>query len=124
MSRLQTRTSGVQLHPTSLHSGTLGADAYRFVDWLERAGQSWWQMLPLGPPDRARSPYKSSSAFAAWRGLLAEPAAKVSDAEVEAFRAAESFWIGGWERVAGGRRAVEEEKKKKDKYEEKKKKKE
>lgn len=96
----------MQLHPTSLASGTLGADAYRFVDWLERAGQSWWQMLPLGPPDRARSPYKSASAFAAWRGLLGEPAAKVSDDEIEAFRARESYWIGGWERVAGGRRAA------------------
>jgi 4-alpha-glucanotransferase len=101
-----TRTSGVQLHPTSLASGTLGDDAFRFVDWLERAGQSWWQMLPLGPPDRARSPYKSSSAFAAWRGLLADPSAEVSDDELAAFRARESFWIGDWERVAGGRRAV------------------
>jgi len=103
---LAQRTSGVQLHPTSLASGTLGDDALRFVDWLEQAGQSWWQMLPLGPPDRARSPYKSKSAFAAWRGLLANPSAEVSDDEIEAFRARESYWIEGWERVAGGRRAV------------------
>jgi 4-alpha-glucanotransferase len=103
---LHRRTSGVQLHPTSLASGTLGDDAYRFVDWLQSAGQSWWQMLPLGPPDRARSPYKSSSAFAAWRGLLADPSAEVSEDEIEDFRAREAFWIGGWEAVAGGRRAV------------------
>jgi 4-alpha-glucanotransferase len=103
---LQRRTSGIQLHPTSLTAGTLGDDAFRFVDWLHDAGQSWWQMLPLGPPDRARSPYKSDSAFAAWRGLLANPAAEVSDDEIEEFRARESFWIGDWERVAGGRRAV------------------
>jgi 4-alpha-glucanotransferase len=103
---LQRRTSGVQLHPTSLASGTLGDDAFRFVDWLHAAGQSWWQMLPLGPPDRARSPYKSASAFAAWRGLLADPSAEVSADEIESFRAKESFWIGDWERVAGGRRAV------------------
>ena len=96
----------MQLHPTSLAAGRLGDDAYRFVDWLVEAGQSYWQMLPLGPPDRARSPYKSASAFAAWRGLLADPAAPVSDDEIDAFRAAESFWIGDWERVAGGRRAV------------------
>jgi len=100
------RSAGVQLHPTSLASGTLGDDAYRFVDWLATAGQSWWQVLPLGPPDRARSPYKSASAFAAWRGLLADPAAPVCDDDIEAFRAAESFWIGDWEAVAGGRRAV------------------
>jgi 4-alpha-glucanotransferase len=100
------RAAGVQLHPTSLAAGRLGGDAYRFVDWLVEAGQSYWQMLPLGPPDRARSPYKSASAFAAWRGLLADPAAPVSDDEIEAFRAAESFWIADWERVAGGRRAA------------------
>ena len=106
MKALQRRTSGVQLHPTSLASGTLGDDAFRFVDWLRDAGQSWWQMLPLGPPDRARSPYKSASAFASWRGLLADPSAEVSAEEIASFRARESFWITDWERVAGGRRAV------------------
>jgi 4-alpha-glucanotransferase len=72
------RSSGVQLHPTSLPAGRLGREAFEFVDWLAAAGQSWWQMLPLGPPDRFRSPYKSRSAFASWRGLLADPAAPVS----------------------------------------------
>ena len=104
--QLSRRTAGVQLHPTSLPAGRLGDDAYRFVDWLAAAGQSWWQMLPLGPPDRARSPYKAKSAFAAWRGLLADPGAPVSDDEIDAFRARESFWIGDWEAHAGGRRAV------------------
>jgi len=62
------RSSGVQLHPTSLPAGRLGPDAYAWVDWLAAAGQSWWQMLPLGPPDRYGSPYKARSAFAAWPG--------------------------------------------------------
>jgi 4-alpha-glucanotransferase len=100
------RSSGVQLHPTSLPGGRLGPEAYRFVDWLALAGQSWWQMLPLGPPDRSRSPYKARSAFASWSGLLADPAAPVSSEEVERFRAANAFWIGDWELFAGGRRAV------------------
>jgi len=104
--RLDHRSSGVQLHPTSLASGRLGDDAYRFVDWLAEAGQSWWQMLPLGPPDRAGSPYKSKSAFAAWRGLVADPSAAVSDDEIAAFRARESFWIDDWAAFAGGRRAI------------------
>ena len=95
------RSSGVQLHITSLPDGRLGAEAYRFVDWLAAAGQSWWQVLPLGPPDRYRSPYKSSSAFAAWRGLLADPRAAVSAAEIAAFRERQAFWIGDWERFAG-----------------------
>ena len=95
------RTSGVQLHLTSLPEGRLGRDAYRFVDWLAAAGQSWWQVLPLGPPDRYRSPYKSSSAFAAWRGLLADPRAAVSAAEIAEFRERQAYWISDWERFAG-----------------------
>jgi 4-alpha-glucanotransferase len=95
------RTSGVQLHITSLPSGRLGRDAYRFVDWLAAAGQSWWQVLPLGPPDRYRSPYKSSSAFAAWKGLLADPRARVTADEIAEFRERQRFWIGDWERFAG-----------------------
>ena len=90
------RTAGVQLHPTSLPSGRLDDDAYAFVDWLAAAGQSWWQMLPLGPPDRYGSPYKAHSAFAAWPGLLADPDAPVSDDEAAAFRERESYWIEGW----------------------------
>jgi 4-alpha-glucanotransferase len=95
------RSSGVQLHITSLPEGRLGPGAYRFVDWLAAAGQSWWQVLPLGPPDRHRSPYKSSSAFAAWPGLLADPRAPVSAAELTEFRERQAFWIGDWERFAG-----------------------
>ncbi|MGA3286693.1 MAG: 4-alpha-glucanotransferase [Bacteroidota bacterium] len=62
------RSSGILLHPTSLPgqfgSGDLGAPAYHFVDWLVAAGQSIWQMLPLGPAGLANSPYMSHSAFA------------------------------------------------------------
>lgn len=103
------RTSGVQLHVTSLPGGRLGDDALRLIDWLHDAGQTWWQVLPLGPPDRARSPYKASSAFAAWPGLLGAPGAAVSlDAEDE-FRAREAYWLPGWEAFAGGRRAVRDQ---------------
>jgi 4-alpha-glucanotransferase len=96
------RSSGVQLHITSLSGGRLGRDAYEFIDWLAAAGQSWWQVLPLGPPDRYRSPYKSRSAFAAWPGLLAEPRALVSRAEILEFRDRQRFWIEDWERFSGG----------------------
>jgi 4-alpha-glucanotransferase len=100
------RSAGVQLHLTSLPGGRLGDDAHRFVDWLHEAGQTWWQMLPLGPPDRARSPYKAKSAFAAWRGLLADPSAPVGPDEEAAFREREAYWIDGWATFGGGRRAV------------------
>jgi 4-alpha-glucanotransferase len=99
------RTSGIQLHVTSLPGGRLGAEAFGFVDWLADAGQTWWQVLPLGPPDRYRSPYKSRSAFAAWPGLLADPAAPVSSSEELDFRERNAYWIEDWARL-GGRGAV------------------
>ena len=95
------RSAGVLLHPTSLPSGKLDRDAYRFVDWLAAAGQSWWQVLPLGPPDEFGSPYRSPSAFAASPQLLARPDARVTLGEVEDFVARHPFWTGGWARFAG-----------------------
>ncbi len=62
------RKSGVLLHPTSLPGtfgiGTIGKPAYDFVDWLKSAGQSLWQILPLGPTGYGDSPYASFSTFA------------------------------------------------------------
>jgi 4-alpha-glucanotransferase len=95
------RSAGILLHPTSLPSGKLDDDAYGFVDWLAAAGQSWWQVLPLGPPDEHRSPYRAASAFAAWSGLLAEPEAPVSAEEIDAFVARNGYWIGHWASFAG-----------------------
>jgi 4-alpha-glucanotransferase len=95
------RSSGILLHPTSLPSGKLDRDAYDFVDWLAAAGQSWWQVLPLGPPDEFESPYRSPSAFAGSPALLAEPDAPVTADEIEDFVARNAYWIGGWARHAG-----------------------
>jgi 4-alpha-glucanotransferase len=89
---LTRRSSGVQLHLTSLPGGRLGPEARTFVDWLAAAGQSWWQMLPLGPPDRYGSPYKASSAFAAWDGFLEDPEAEVTPEEIDAFAQRHEFW--------------------------------
>jgi 4-alpha-glucanotransferase len=94
------RSSGVQLHVTSLPGGRLGPEAYRFVDWLAVAGQTWWQVLPLGPPDRYGSPYKSRSAFAAWSGLLCDPRAGVSASELLEFREREAYWARDWEKFS------------------------
>jgi 4-alpha-glucanotransferase len=62
------RASGILLHPTSLPGahgiGSLGAEAYAFVDFLAAAGQSIWQVLPLGPTGYGDSPYSAFSAFA------------------------------------------------------------
>ncbi len=95
------RAAGVLLHPTSLPGGRLGPEAERFVDWLAEAGQSWWQVLPLGPPDDVGSPYRSASVFAAWPGLLGEPEAPVDPHEAAAYREREAYWIEDWLRFAG-----------------------
>ncbi|PDV99723.1 4-alpha-glucanotransferase [Candidatus Chloroploca asiatica] len=62
------RSSGLLLHPTALPSpwgvGDLGPTAYQFVDFLAAAGQSLWQILPLGPTGYGDSPYQCFSAFA------------------------------------------------------------
>lgn len=62
------RMSGILLHPTSLPSpygiGDLGEAAYDFIDFLEKAGQHLWQILPLTPTGCGNSPYSSFSAFA------------------------------------------------------------
>ncbi len=66
--RLRRRAGGVLLHLTSLPGGhgigDMGNEARRFADFLARAGQSWWQMLPIGPTGAADSPYSSPSSFA------------------------------------------------------------
>ena len=62
------RASGIILHITSLPSphgvGTLGREAREFADFLRKAGQKYWQILPLGPTGYGDSPYQTDSAFA------------------------------------------------------------
>jgi len=62
------RSSGILLHPTSLPGkygiGKLDNQAKKFIDFLNRSGQTYWQVLPLSPPDFSNSPYDGLSAFA------------------------------------------------------------
>ncbi len=62
------RESGILMHITSLPGpygiGSMGANAYAFVDFLEKAGQSCWQILPLSPTGYGDSPYQSFSSCA------------------------------------------------------------
>lgn len=59
---------GILLHLSSLPSeygiGSLGREAYDFVDFLKNSGQSYWQMLPLTPVGKGNSPYSTISSFA------------------------------------------------------------
>ena len=50
--------------PSAYGIGTFGKESYRFVDFLYKAGQSLWQILPLGPTGYGDSPYQSFSTFA------------------------------------------------------------
>src|SRR5580704_10978282 len=62
------RRSGILLHPTSLPGpagiGDFGAEAYRFIDFLERSGNKLWQVLPLNPTGYGDSPFQCFSASA------------------------------------------------------------
>src|SRR5881394_3809441 len=76
------RSSGILLHPTSLPArfgiGDFGPPAYEFVDFLAMAGQSLWQVLPLGPTGYGDSPYQCFSAFAG-NPLLISPELLVTE---------------------------------------------
>lgn len=95
------RSSGVLLHITSLPSSRLDEEAYRFVDWLVAAGQTWWQLLPVNIPDRLCSPYSSPSAFAGHEGLLASPASKYYNNGVGDGGSPQGAWLDEWLRFAG-----------------------
>ncbi|HQB42008.1 MAG TPA: 4-alpha-glucanotransferase [Polyangiaceae bacterium] len=68
MDASSTRSAGILLHPTSLPGphgiGSLGSYARGFIDFLAAAGQSYWQILPLGPTGYGNSPYSALSTFA------------------------------------------------------------
>ncbi len=70
------RGSGLLLHVTSLPSrygiGDFGPCAQSWIDRLARAGQSWWQSLPLGPTGYGNSPYQPLSSFAG-NGMVISP---------------------------------------------------
>ena len=62
------RAAGILMPISSLPSeygiGCFSKSAYEFVDWLKKAGQRYWQILPLGPTSYGDSPYQSFSTFA------------------------------------------------------------
>jgi 4-alpha-glucanotransferase len=73
---LAARRAGVLLHVTSLPGGfgigDLGPESVRFMDWMQAAGLSIWQTLPVGPIGPGDSPYSSPSSFAG-EPLLVSP---------------------------------------------------
>ena len=120
------RASGVLLHVTSLPSpygiGDLGPTAEAWIDRLHDAGQSWWQLLPLGPTGYGDSPYQPLSSFAG-NVLLISPAWLIEDGLVRPsdccagvvaatavdFEAVRQFKLGlvdtAWRNFRAGRRS-------------------
>ena len=68
------RAAGILLHITSLHNeegiGTLGPEAHRFIDSLNKASQKYWQMLPIHPTIEGDSPFQGPSVFAGNPNLI------------------------------------------------------
>ncbi|MBQ7871137.1 MAG: 4-alpha-glucanotransferase, partial [Oscillospiraceae bacterium] len=62
------RASGILMHISSLPSpygiGSMGKAAFDFADFLQEAGQHYWQILPIGPTSYGDSPYQSFSTYA------------------------------------------------------------
>ncbi|MGM9600467.1 MAG: 4-alpha-glucanotransferase [Faecousia sp.] len=99
------RECGVLMHITSLPGpygvGTMGKSAFEFVDFLEAAGQSWWQILPLSPTGYGDSPYQSASAYAGNPYVidldLLRQEGLVTQAELDSY-----FWCQSEEKVDYG----------------------
>ena len=124
------RGAGILLHPTSLPGrfgvGDLGPEADRFLDWVQAAGQSLWQILPLHPTGSHDSPYGATSAFAgnpllispellSEQGLVSPaalgdswPAAAASGSLSQARRSKEMLLRASWERARADRAMLEE----------------
>ncbi|MBQ9885941.1 MAG: 4-alpha-glucanotransferase [Lachnospiraceae bacterium] len=81
------RRSGILLHPTSLPGrfgiGDFGTEAYEFIDFMKKAGQTIWQVLPFGHTGFGDSPYQAFSAFAG-QPLLISPQKLYEDCILDA----------------------------------------
>lgn len=94
------RLSGALLHPTSLPSGKMDKDAFRWLDFMADAGLRVWQVLPLGVPQGNLSPYQCYSAFAlnpALLSLVSELPTELEQNEgYKKWYEAEAYWLNDY----------------------------
>lgn len=94
---LSQRRAGVLLHPTSLPSGKIDEDAIVWLDFMQDAGLSVWQVLPLGVPQHNLSPYLCYSAFAMNPALLAEyEQVSPDDADFRLWQIQQAYWLADY----------------------------
>ena len=99
------RESGILMHISSLPGpygiGSMGKNAFEFVDFLEKAGQKVWQILPLSPTGYGDSPYQSCSAFAGNHYLI-DLDTLIEEGLLEKAEAGSFFWGNNEEKVDFG----------------------
>ena len=99
------RHSGILMHITSLPApygvGTMGKSALEFIDFLEKAGQTLWQILPLSPTGYGDSPYQSCSTYAGNHYLI-DLDALVQDGLLTSEELSDICWGGNAEKVDFG----------------------
>jgi len=100
---LSQRSSGILLHPTSLPSGKLDDDVFRWLDFLADSCQQVWQVLPLGIPEISNSPYQCLSAFAGNPALLPDNAntdVQIDDPEYQQWQHQQEYWLEDFARYS------------------------
>lgn len=91
------KKAGVLLHPTSLPSGKLDEQAWRFLDWMVQAKLSIWQMLPLTHSVQGLSPYQSVSAFAMNPALLPTNwLDRIDETDFQAYDQSPPHWLNDY----------------------------
>ena len=99
------RESGILMHISSLPGpygiGSMGKNAFEFVDFLQKAGQRIWQILPLSPTGYGDSPYQSCSAFAGNHYLI-DLESLIDEGLLEKQEAESFFWGNSEKKVDFG----------------------
>ena len=91
---LKQRRAGALLHPTSLPSGKIDQDAIKWLDFMQSAGLTVWQVLPLGVPQENLSPYLCYSAFAMNPALLGDvDPLPIDSSDFEQWQTDQSYWL-------------------------------
>lgn len=88
-----TRQAGILLHPTSLPGGQISNAARDWLDFLNAAGVSLWQVLPLGVPQAGGSPYLCDSAFAINPALFSDCAYQPDGERLTEFQSQQAAWL-------------------------------